>query len=366
MRPNCMKPLKRPKLKHVSPGDGAGAEAPVCDAVSVLSNSGDIPISHRTEWFSLAKISIIGTGLVGATSAYALLLSGVADELLLIDINEQRAHGEMLDLTHSMPLCPPAKVSCGTWSDLTGSDVVILAAGANQRPGQTRLDLTRKNVEIFRDIVPRAVRYCPEAVYLVVTNPVDVLTHETVRISGLPPQRVLGSGTVLDTSRLKNLLSGQLHVDPRNIHAWVLGEHGDSEFPAWSLTNVAGMPLEAFCEAMGGSKAELTPRLQQLFDEHVKNVAYTIIAEKGATYYAVAVAVRRIVEAILRNERSILSVSTRIDGPFGLHDVCLSLPTVVGKHGAEQLLPIRLTAAEEAQLQASARQLKSAFEPQFS
>lgn len=313
----------------------------------------------------MAKIGIIGTGLVGATSAYALLLSGIADELLLIDINEERAHGEMLDLTHSMPLCPPAKVNCGTWSDLTGCDVIILAAGANQRPGQTRLDLTCRNVEIFRDIVPKAVQYCPEAVYLVVTNPVDVLTRETVRISGLPAQRVIGSGTVLDTSRLKNLLSNQLHVDPRNIHAWVLGEHGDSEFAAWSLTNVAGMPLETFCRMMGGSKAELIPQLQQMFDEHVKNVAYTIIAEKGATYYAVAVAVRRIVEAILRNERSILSVSTLIDGAFGIRDVCLSLPVIVGKNGAEQLLPIELTEAEQAQLRESASRLRDALKPQM-
>ena len=312
----------------------------------------------------MAKIGIIGTGLVGATSAYALLLSGVADELLLIDINEKRAHGEMLDLTHSMPLCPPAKVNCGSWGDLAGCDMVILAAGANQKPGQTRLDLTRQNVEIFRSIVPQAVAHCPEAVYLVVTNPVDVLTRETVRISGLPPHRVIGSGTVLDTNRLKNLLSNRLRVDPRNIHAWVLGEHGDSEFAAWSLTSVAGMPLEAFCQVMGGDRTAILPQLQQLFDEHVKNVAYTIIAEKGATYYAVAVAVRRIVEAVLRNERSILTVSTLMDGAFGIRDVCLSLPVIVGRGGAEELLPIHLTEAEQVQLRRSADSLRSVLEPQ--
>lgn len=312
----------------------------------------------------MAKIGIIGTGFVGATSAYALLLSGIADELVLIDANEKRAHGEMLDLTHSMPLCPPARVSCNNWNDLAGCDIIVLTAGANQMPGQTRLELANRNIAIFGDIVPKAVNICPEAVYLVVTNPVDVLTLETVRLSGLPDGRVIGSGTVLDSNRLKNLLSDRLNVDPRSVHSFVLGEHGDSEFAAWSLANVAGMPLDTFWHMTGHVGGDILPELQRDFERHVKNAAYTIIDEKGATYYAVGTAVRRICEAILRNEHSILPVSTLLHGEFGLSNVCLSLPAIVGRNGAERLFPIRLTEDEERRLHLSAENISRAYELQ--
>lgn len=300
------------------------------------------------------KVAVIGAGQVGATTAYTLMISGLVSDLALIDINEKKASGEALDLSHGMALCPPTDVIYGDYSACAGADIVIITAGANQKPGETRIDLTRKNVKVFESIVPQVAKYAPNAILLVVTNPVDVLTHVTIKLSGFPASRVIGSGTVLDTSRLRYLLAKHTLIDPRNIHTYVVGEHGDSELPLWSLTRIAGMRLDPYCESCGGCGGNLSQIARDAFDDQVRNVAYTIIEKKGATYYAVALAVRRIVEAILRDERSILTVSSLLTGQYGLEGVCLSLPCIVGAQGVDRVLPVALDAEETRLLRRSA------------
>ena len=304
------------------------------------------------------KVVVVGAGQVGATTAYTLLLSGLVSELVLIDINEKRTIGEVLDLSHGSPLCPPADIKAGTYADCVDANIVILTAGANQKPGETRMDLTRKNIEVFKSIVPQVVKYAPHAILLVVTNPCDVLTYVTWKISGLPAHQVIGSGTVLDTSRLRYLLSQHTGIDARNVHTYVLGEHGDTELPAWSLTSIAGMNMDEYCGLCSKCEGQLSHRVKSEFVDKVRNAAYAIIEGKGATYYAVALAVRRIVEAILRDEQSILTVSSVLDGQYGLTDVCLSLPCIVGITGVEQTLPIHLDEDEERLLKASAEAIQ--------
>ena len=240
------------------------------------------------------KAVVIGAGQVGAATAYTLMLSGLVSELVIIDLNTNKAKGEALDIVHGMPLCPPAEVYAGDYADCAGADIVIITAGANQKPGETRLDLLAKNRAVFASIVPQAVKYAPDALYLVVTNPVDALTLETIRLSGLPANRVIGTGTVLDTSRLRYLLSQHTGVDPRNIHAFVLGEHGDSEFVAWSRASIAGMTMDEYCADCGRCKGPLSDILDSDIEQQVRRAAYSIIELKGATYYAIAVSVRRI------------------------------------------------------------------------
>lgn len=299
------------------------------------------------------KAVIVGAGQVGATTAYTLLISGLLSELVLIDVNRDKALGEAMDISHGMPLCPPADIRMGDYPDCAGADIVILTAGLNQKPGETRRDLLAKNIGVFRSIVPEVVKYAPDAILLVVTNPVDALTYETLRLSGFPPERVIGSGTVLDTSRLKYQLGRYADVDPRNVHAFILGEHGDSEFAAWSVTRLAGMPMEEYCEN-GHCEGLLNEQAALRIEDEVRKSAYTIINLKGATYYAVALAVRRIVEAILRDERSILTVSSLLTGQYGISDVCLSLPTIVSARGAERILTIPLNDSELSSLRACA------------
>lgn len=308
------------------------------------------------------KAAIVGAGQVGATTAYTLLISGLLTELVLVDLNEKKALGEAIDISHGMPLCPPADIRQGGYEDMAGSDIVILTAGASQKPGETRMDLLRKNVKVFESIVPQVVKYAPDAIIVVVTNPVDPLTYETIRLSGLPASRVIGSGTVLDTSRLRYLLGRHTGIDPRDIHTFVLGEHGDSELAAWSLTTISGMGLDEYCRACGGCDKLLSQVAREEFDGEVRNVAYTIIDLKGATYYAVALAVRRIVEAILRDEKSILTVSSMLTGQYGLNDVCLSLPAIVGMNGIEQALEISLNDDERAKLIKSAGIIRDAID----
>lgn len=309
------------------------------------------------------KIVVVGAGQVGATSAYTLLISGLVSELVLIDLNEKKVAGEVLDLAHGIPLCPPADIKAGDYADCANADIVIIAAGANQKPGETRMDLTRKNVAVFSSIVPRIMEYAPsDVVLLVVTNPVDVLTYVTLKLSGLPKGQVIGSGTVLDTSRLRYLLSQHTGIDARNIHGYVLGEHGDTELGAFSVTSIAGMSMDEYCGLCAECEGGLSKVVKEEFREKVRDVAYTIIEGKGATFYAVALAVRRIVEAILRDEQSILTVSSLLTGEYGLQGVCLSLPSIVGIHGVEQMLPIHLNEEEEAQLRHSAKTIREAID----
>jgi L-lactate dehydrogenase len=301
------------------------------------------------------KVSIIGSGFVGATTAYTLMLSGLVSEIVIVDINKDKAEGDVMDMNHGMSFTRPVKIIAGDYKDCHGSDIVIITAGANQKPGETRMDLVHKNTAIFKSIVPEIVKYCEDCILLVVTNPVDILTYVTLKVSGFSPENVIGSGTVLDTSRFRYLLSEHTGIDARNIHSYIIGEHGDTEVATWSLTSIAGMSMEEFCEhcksCSGDSKTQIY--------ENVKNAAYKIIEKKGATYYAVALGVKRIVECILRNEHSILTVSSLLNGQYGIHDVCLSLPTIVTEKGINKVLEIPLNDEEVNLLKHSADSLRS-------
>lgn len=313
-----------------------------------------------TPWQSATplRVAIVGVGNVGATFAYALLLTGLASEIVLIDKNHAKAEGEAMDLNHAIPFSHPTRVWAGDFADCAGSAVIVLAAGALQRPGEKRLDLAARNAAIWQDIVPKVVQHNPNAVLLVATNPVDVLTYATLKLSGLPPQRVIGSGTILDTARFRYLLSEQFHVDPRSVHGFIIGEHGDSEVPVWSLANIAGMKLRDFCAAR---QMEYDSQAMEEIFRKTRDAAYDIIQRKGATYYAVAAGIMRITEAILRNQNTVLSVSSLVQDFYGIDEVCLSLPTVVNCSGIAEVLRIQLDTSEIDLLRRSADVLKRAI-----
>jgi L-lactate dehydrogenase len=301
------------------------------------------------------RVAIVGLGNVGASFAFALLLSGLAAEIVLIDANHAKADGEAMDLNHAVPFAKPTRIWAGDYSDCAGAAVTVIAAGANQKPGETRLDLVHKNAAIFGDIVPQVVKHNPDGIILVATNPVDVLTYVTLKISGLAAQRVIGSGTILDTARFRYLLSQHFGVDARSVHGFIIGEHGDTEVPVWSMANIAGMRLADYCRAHNESCA---PEVLEDIFRQTRDAAYYIIERKGATYYAVAAGLMRIVEAILRDQSTVLSVSSLVGGQFGLQDVCLSLPTIVSHRGVERILELDLSPQELEKLQASAAVLK--------
>ncbi|NLC69129.1 MAG: L-lactate dehydrogenase [Clostridiaceae bacterium] len=303
-----------------------------------------------------AKVTIIGAGFVGSATAYTLMLSGLISEIAIIDINVDKAEGEVMDLNHGVPFVSPVKIHVGTYEDCSNSDIIIISAGVNQKPGESRLDLLKKNTEVFKNIISNITRYAANnPILLVVTNPVDILTYVTCKISGFPENKVIGSGTVLDTARFRYLLAYHVGVDARNVHGYIIGEHGDTEVAAWSISNIAGIPIDAYCEKCKRCKDKI--RREEIFTE-VKNAAYKIIKKKGATYYAVALSVRRIVEAIARNENSVLTVSSLLRGQYGLDDVCLSLPTIVNGRGIEEVLEIPLSSREKELLNKSANSLK--------
>jgi L-lactate dehydrogenase len=305
------------------------------------------------------RVAVVGLGNVGASFAYALLLSGLAAEIVLIDLNHAKAEGEAMDLNHAVPFAKPTRIWAGTYEDCAGAAVTVIAAGANQKPGETRLDLVHKNAKIFAAIVPEIVKHNPNGIILVATNPVDVLTYVSYKISGLPAQRVIGSGTILDTARFRYLLSQHFGVDARSVHAFIVGEHGDTEVPVWSMANIAGMRLADYCEAhdIKCDQADLDEIFRQ-----TRDAAYEIIQRKGATYYAVAAGLMRIVEAILRDQSTVLSVSSLVEGQFGLSDVCLSLPTVVSHRGIERVLQLILSEDERVLLEKSASVLKTTID----
>ncbi len=304
---------------------------------------------------SINKIVIVGTGFVGSTTAYTLMVSGLVSEIVLIDQNIKKAEGEAMDMNHGMPFVRPVRIYNGDYEDCKGADIVVITGGANQRPGETRIDLVNKNTEIFKDIVGNIVKYNTDCILLVVTNPVDILTYVTYKLSGFPKNRVIGSGTVLDTARFKYMLGEHMGVDPRNVHAYIIGEHGDTEVPTWSLASIAGIPMESYCKECKSCDDESFKR--DTFDK-VKNAAYEIIDRKNATYYAVALAVRRIVEAIVRNENSILTVSSLFEGEYGLNDICLSIPSQVNSEGVSRILNVPLSNEEAGLLNKSAQTLK--------
>ena len=301
------------------------------------------------------KCGIVGVGNVGSTVAYTLMQTGWFSEMVLLDINTKKAHGEASDLSHSLPFHAPMDIYAGTYTDLADCGIIVLTAGANRLPDQSRLAPAKTNAQIFRSIVNNISIYNQNAILLVVTNPVDILTYVAYQASDYPPSRVIGSGTVLDTARLKQLLGKELEVDSRQIHAFIIGEHGDSELPVWSSANVSGIDLPHFCQLHGhGDDADT---LHQLF-LRAKNSAREILEAKGATYYAIAESVKRIISAIIRDENSILPVSTLATGHYGLDDVCLSLPCILNRHGVAHILEIPLSNEEHARLQLSAQTLK--------
>jgi len=303
---------------------------------------------------NLRKVAIIGCGFVGSASAFALMQSGLFSEMVLVDVNHDKAEGEALDISHGLPLARPMKIYGGSYDDIVDAAIIIITAGANQKPGETRLDLVRKNTEIFKSIIPEIANRDCQGILLVVSNPVDVLTYVALKVGRFPKDRVIGSGTVLDTSRLKYLLGEHLGVDSRSVHAFIIGEHGDSEIAAFSSANVSGIPVHEFCELRGFYHHE---KAMVDIATKVKNCAYEIIEKKQATYYGIAMAVKRICEVILRDEKSILPVSVMMEGAYGIRDVVLSMPAVVGKDGVETQVPIALDEKELERLQESSEVL---------
>ena len=305
------------------------------------------------------KVAIIGVGNVGATTAYALSGSGLFSEMVLIDINRQRTAGEAEDLCHAIPFLSPMEIYAGDYADLADAAIIIITAGAAQRGAETRLDLIHGNLEIFRSIIESICRYNTEAILLVVTNPVDVLTEVTRRLSGFPAHRVIGSGTVLDTARLKFLLGQSLGVDMRQVHAFIIGEHGDSELPVFSSANISGLDLSHFCGEPYAACDDA--KLEELFVK-TRDAAYSIIRAKGSTYYGIAEATRRIVTAIVRDESAILPVSVAPMGAYGLSDISISLPAILGREGVKRVLEMPLSQKEYRMLQDSAAQMRAALE----
>lgn len=302
------------------------------------------------------KAAVIGCGFVGSAIAFTLMQSRLFSEIVLLDADFDKADGEAKDIAHGVPFAGQMKVYAGSYEHLADAAVIILTAGANQKPDETRLDLVHKNIAILKSIVPQIVKYDFEGILLIVSNPVDILTYAAVKLSGFSENRVIGSGTVLDTARLKYALSEHLAVDSRSIHSFIIGEHGDSEIAAWSSTNVSGIPLDDFCEMRGHfNHAEAMKQIA----ENVKNSAYEIIAKKHATYYGIAMAVRRICECIVRDEKSILPVSSIQHGNYGIHEIALSMPAIVGVNGVETHVPISLNAEETKSLLYSAETLKN-------
>lgn len=308
------------------------------------------------------KIGIVGSGYVGATTAYAMVMSGVGREIVLVDINEERARAEADDIRHAVPFAHPIRVTAGDYNQLAGSAIVIVTAGVNQRPGESRLELLDRNAAIFREIVPTVLRHAPDAVLVVATNPVDIMTHLTAHYAGelgVHPDRIVGSGTTLDTARFRTLLSGRLDVDAQHVHAYVIGEHGDSEVLAWSQVSIGGIPLEDYCQSQG---ITLDADARAEIDQRVRRAAYNIIQGKGATYYGIGAAMSRIANVILRDQRAIMTVCSPIDNVEGVDDVTVALPHLVGGHGIVSTLWQPLNLQEREALRASARLVKDAIE----
>ena len=309
----------------------------------------------------MTKITIIGTGNVGSTIAYTLTVTGIANEIVMIDINKERALGEALDISQGTPFCNSCTVRAGDYPDAEGSDIVIVSSGVARAPWQTRLDLAQTNVEIIKSIVPEITRYAPEATYLIVSNPVDILTYAFCKYSGLPEERVIGSGTILDTSRIRARLSEYYSINQRNVHAYVLGEHGDSSFIPWSLVNISNVPIDEFRNS-SHCKDIIYPELDKAeVEDYVRKSGARVISRKGATYYAVSISVCHICKCLLGGMDTTLTVSTMLNGEYGISDVCMSLLNVVGQKGAHSKIMLPLVPSELEQLHDSANKLKEAI-----
>ncbi len=304
------------------------------------------------------KIVVVGAGTVGATYCYTLMQTGLANEIVLIDVDTKRLEGEVMDLSHGLPFVRPVIVRGGDYSDCSDASLIVLTAGAKQKRGQSRLELVRENTEIVSSICDRIGDCAEAAVLVVVTNPVDVLTYVAIKRLGWPRGRVMGSGTVLDSSRFRYLLSRHCGIDARNIHAYILGEHGDSEIAAWSMSHIAGLTIDEYCKTCRQCDyVEEHKRIEQ----QVRDSAYHVIDYKGATYYAIGLSLMRISEAILRNENSVLTVSTLLEGEYGIGDICLGIPCIIGRKGVNSIIQARLSEDEHIALKASAETLQESL-----
>ncbi|MBQ4568700.1 MAG: L-lactate dehydrogenase [Ruminococcus sp.] len=304
------------------------------------------------------KITVIGSGNVGATIAYTFTVNGLCSEIVLIDINKEKAVGEALDIRQGTPFCHSCSVYAGDFQDAAGSDIVILTSGVGRAPGQSRLDLAQTNIEITKSIIPQITRYAPDAIYVIVSNPVDVLTYAFCKVSGLPQERVIGSGTILDTSRLRARLSEYYFLNQRNVHAYVLGEHGNSSFVPWSLCNISNVPIEEYRRSVQRTDVIYPELNYDEVEEYVKKSGAEVISRKGATFYAVSVSVAHLCKCILSGVDTTLTVSTMLNGEYGISDVCLSLLNVVGNNGAHSKVLLPLTDEEIVKLRTSADTLK--------
>ncbi len=300
-------------------------------------------------------VGLIGTGMVGASFAYALMQHGVANELVLIDADTQRAEGEMMDLNHGLPFVRPMRILAGDYSDLADADVIVICAGLGQRPGQTRLELLQTNARLFQSIVPQITAVNQDAILVVASNPVDILTQIAAQIVGLDRNRVFGSGTMLDTARLRYMLGMHYGVDSRSVHAYIVGEHGDSELALWSMANIAGIRLADFVGANGQGYDPAA--LDRIFDQ-TRNAAYEIIRRKRASYYAIGLGLLSIVEAVLRDQHTVMTVSSPLSGQYGIEGISVSLPAIVGRRGVEEVLTLPLSEPELEAFRRSAQTLK--------
>lgn len=307
------------------------------------------------------KIILVGDGAVGSTYAFSLVQQGIAQELGIVDIVKERTQGDAIDLADATPWIAPKTIYSAEYSDTKDADLVVISAGAPQKPGETRLDLVNKNLKILSSIVEPIVESGFNGIFLVAANPVDILTHATWRMSGFPKDRVIGSGTSLDTGRLQKVIGEMEHVDPRSVNAYMLGEHGDTEFPVWSYNNVGGVKVSDWVKA----HPEVGENKLEAIHKEVADMAYDIINKKGATFYGIGTALAFITKAILNNEHRVLPLSVPMDGEYGLHDLHIGTPAVVGRHGLEQVIEMPLSADEQAKMEASAKQLKEVMDKAF-
>ncbi len=304
------------------------------------------------------KVTIIGSGSVGSTIAYTLTIGGVASEIVMIDINGEKALGEALDIRQGIPFCSPCNIIAGSYDDAVDSDIVIITSGIARKPGQTRLDLAQTNVNILKDITEKIVSKAPNATYIIVSNPVDVLTYAFCKYSGLPEERIIGSGTVLDTARLRSRISEYYSVNQQNVHAYVLGEHGDSAFVPWSIANISNVPLDVYAQSIKRPTSDYPKFDREAVEQYVKTSGASVIKRKGATFYAVSMSVAHICKCLLSGIDTTITVSTMLHGEYGLSDICLSLLNVVGSKGAHTKVTFPLTDFELAQLRNSADKLR--------
>ena len=307
----------------------------------------------------MKKIVILGTGNVGATVAYTLTLSGMATEIVLIDVNAEKAKGEAMDIIQGTAFCAPVNIHAGDYADAAHADIVIITLGFPRQPGQSRLDLAQANVDIIKEVMPKITAYAPDSVYVVVSNPVDVLTYAIMKSGLLPESQVIGSGTILDSTRLRTRLADHVGLNLKNVHAYVFGEHGDSCVIPWSLATVGGMPMKKYCDHICSKHNHCGKIELKDIEEDIRTAGAKVIAQKGATYYAIGLSVNRICECILRGNNSLLSISGMMHGEYDIEDVCLSIPFVVGHRGIVRSLPPPLTEEETALLRQSAAKLKS-------